>query len=123
MTMESVMYINEYGDQEWYVNGMLHRIDGPAVIKPNGSQYWWVDGKRHRTDGPAIIEAEGLQIWMVNYQFHRTDGPAVIHPNGSQEWWIKDLNITDEVTRWMRKQKVKWPWNEEIQVQFALTFT
>ena len=38
-----------YGDQEWWVNGGLHREgDQPAIIRANGDQEWWVDGERVR---------------------------------------------------------------------------
>lgn len=43
----------------WYKNGVLHRLDGPAVIiwDHNGikiEENWYKDGKLHRLDGPAI---------------------------------------------------------------------
>ena len=41
--------------KEWYIQGMRHRIDGPAVIRVNGTNEWWQFGKQHRTDGPAIV--------------------------------------------------------------------
>jgi hypothetical protein len=28
------------GWQSWWINGMRHREDGPAVIKPDGVEYW-----------------------------------------------------------------------------------
>jgi hypothetical protein len=28
----------------WYNHGVIHRIDGPAVIKKDGTEYWVVDG-------------------------------------------------------------------------------
>lgn len=34
------------GTKEWRHNGVLHRTDGPAVIKPNKTYQWWVDGKQ-----------------------------------------------------------------------------
>lgn len=52
--------INQYSDElgfvYWYVNGKLHREDGPAVISIHDkSEYWYKDGDSHRLDGPASI--------------------------------------------------------------------
>lgn len=50
------------GDTDDYrVYGVLHREDGPAVVKEDGTQEWWVAGKRHREDGPAIIYPDGTE--------------------------------------------------------------
>ena len=40
--------------KEWYLNGKLHRVDGPAIIKHDGKKEWFLNGQRHRVDGPAI---------------------------------------------------------------------
>lgn len=39
--------VNVYsdGDQLWYLNGKLHRTDGPAAIYSDGSQLWYLNGK------------------------------------------------------------------------------
>jgi len=29
----------------WYVNGELHRKDGPAAEYINGSKFWYINGK------------------------------------------------------------------------------
>jgi hypothetical protein len=44
-----------------YLNGVLHREDGPAIIfyYVNGNiwhEEYWLNGKRHREDGSAIIK-------------------------------------------------------------------
>jgi len=114
--------IQSDGQQEWWVNGELHRTAGPAVIWANGHQEWWVNGELHRTDGPAVIWADGHQEWWVNCELHRLDGPAVIWANGKKSWFINNRNITDEVEKWLQQQGVIWPWNDATQAQFALTF-
>lgn len=58
-------------------NGELHRVDGPAVERPNGYRAWWLNGELHRVDGPAIEYADGTRAWWVDGNLHRTDGPAV----------------------------------------------
>ena len=44
-------WTNEHGD--------FHRLNGPALIKPDGSEYWLKNGLPHRDNGPAIIRSNG----------------------------------------------------------------
>mgnify|MGYP006423789001 CR=1 FL=1 len=73
---------------KYYLNGELHRSDGPAKIVYNKSnieaEYYFHNGKLHRENGPArilynedeyIIEAE---YYIHNGKLHRKDGPAAI---------------------------------------------
>ena len=106
----------------WCVDGRLHRTDGPAVIHPNGDQEWWVNGQRHRTAGPAYIGADGTQEWLVNGRRHRLTGPAYIGADGEQEWWVDGERITEQVEKWMEQQGVVWPWDDQTQTQFVLTW-
>lgn len=39
--------------QAWYVNGLLHRLDGPAITNSDGSTMWYRDNKLHCESGPA----------------------------------------------------------------------
>ena len=91
-------------------------------VDANGDQEWWVNDQLHRPDGPAVISAYGPQAWYVNGQRHRLDGPAVIWANGDQERWVNDQNITTQVEAWMQTQAVTWPWDDQTQMQFILTF-
>jgi hypothetical protein len=50
------------------------------------------------------------------------DGPAVIHANGTQEWYIQGKSITPQVEAWMKDHAITWPWNDETQMQFILTW-
>ena len=36
--------VHTNGDREWYQNGKLHRVDGPAVEYANGHKEWWING-------------------------------------------------------------------------------
>ena len=51
---------------EWYLNGKLHREDGPAIEWADGGKEWFLHGKRHREDGPAIEWADGGKFWFLN---------------------------------------------------------
>ncbi|CAB4122722.1 hypothetical protein UFOVP29_59 [uncultured Caudovirales phage] len=91
-------------------------------VDADGSQEWWVNGELHRLDGPAYISADGDQEWWVNNQLHRLDGPAVICADGSQEWYVNHQNITSQVNSWMQTQAVVWPWDDQTQMMFMLTW-
>jgi len=38
----------------WFKNGKLNNETGPALIYENGTSYWCIDGLNHRLDGPAV---------------------------------------------------------------------
>ena len=44
-TDDKPAYISKKGDKHWYINGILHRIKGPAVEYANGRKSWYLDGK------------------------------------------------------------------------------
>lgn len=48
--------------------GLLHRLDGPAAVRPDGWNQWFVHGVRHRLDGPAVIRKDGSKEWWVDGQ-------------------------------------------------------
>jgi hypothetical protein len=54
------------GDKFWYLNGKLHREDGPAREYSDGSKYWYLNGKQHREDGPAVEYSDGVKFWYLN---------------------------------------------------------
>ena len=57
---------NSFGDKVWYLNGKLHREDGPAAECANGRKEWCLNGKLHREDGPAIEWSNGEKLWYLN---------------------------------------------------------
>ena len=48
MPIEYKVVVKNDGSQAWYLNGKLHREDGPAIIHANGSQFWCLNGKELR---------------------------------------------------------------------------
>jgi hypothetical protein len=50
----------------WYLNGKLHREDGPAIESSNGDKYWYLNGEPHREDGPAAEYVNGNNYWYLN---------------------------------------------------------
>ena len=61
-----VLLLNLQMDKKWYLNGKLHREDGPACEYANGTKEWCLNGKWHREDGPAIEYANGDKYWFLN---------------------------------------------------------
>jgi len=80
--------IDADGTKLWYLNGKLHRADGPAVEYVNGSKFWYLNGQRHRADGPAEEWANGTKRWWFNGQRHRLDGPVKMWADGIKNWFL-----------------------------------
>lgn len=106
--LNSYEYVNELGikttlpaleyetGKYWYINGKLHRTDGPAIEYSDGSKEWYINGEQHRTDGPAVECPNGYRTWYINGIRHRTDGPAIKYSDGRNEWYINGKNYTEE---------------------------
>ena len=52
--IEYTVKVKDDGTRFWYLNGNLHREDGPAVEWADGGYEWWLNGEPHRVDGPAL---------------------------------------------------------------------
>jgi antitoxin component YwqK of YwqJK toxin-antitoxin module len=84
--LKSTIIIDDVGTY-WYLNGRLHRVDGPAGESHNGTKVWYLNGKCHREDGPAIEHPNGSKSWYLNGKLHREDGPAIEHNGTRGEWY------------------------------------
>ena len=58
--------VYEDGDKRWYLNGNLHREDGPAIEYANGGKEWYLHDELHREDGPALEYACGYKEWRLH---------------------------------------------------------
>jgi hypothetical protein len=67
---EYTVKVYDNGNKYWYLNGKLHREDGPAVEWVDGTKYWYLDGKSHREDGPAVEYANGSKAWYLNGKYY-----------------------------------------------------
>ena len=63
---EYTVRVHDGGDKEWFINGQLHREDGPAIEYADGTKHWFLDGQLHREDGPAFEHADGYKRWYLN---------------------------------------------------------
>lgn len=51
----------------WLYNGFLHREGGPAQTWENGNEEWYIHGRHHRLDGPAIVDVvHSFKGWFIN---------------------------------------------------------
>jgi hypothetical protein len=63
----------------------------------DGSYAYYVNGLLHREDGPAIEHPDGTTAWYLKGNCHRIGGPAVEWPNGTKVWWLDDVRYSEEV--------------------------
>ena len=85
---KQVFYVNCYGGKYWYLNGELHRENGPAVEWPNGYKAWYLNDKLHREDGPAAELSNGVKEWYINDKLHRVGGPAIERVDVVKYWYL-----------------------------------
>jgi hypothetical protein len=90
---------------EWYLNGELHREDGPAIEWKDGSKAWHLNGQSHREDGPALEWANGEKQWYLNGNRHRTDGPAIEYTSGKKAWYLNGQEYTEQEFNQMTQYK------------------
>ena len=71
-------------------------IEYKVKVEDNGTRWWYLNGKLHRVDGPAVECADGSSSWWLNGNLHRVDGPAVEWHTGSRQWFLNDVEYTEE---------------------------
>ena len=77
------------------------------TIDADGTKMWWLNGKLHREDGPAIEYADGTKEWWLNGKLHRTDGPAVEYADGTKKWYLNGEEV-DQLVFWVTtKERMK----------------
>lgn len=65
-----IVYELEHKACIWYLNGKIHRDDGPAIIHHTGSKFWWVNGKCHKLSGPASVWSGGTTVYYIHGVIH-----------------------------------------------------
>jgi hypothetical protein len=89
--------IYDNGEIRWIKNGRFHCEGGkPAIERPDGTKFWYVNGNLHRLNGPAIIHSDGYRKWFKDGVLHREDGPAVEWIDGTKEWHIEGTEYTEK---------------------------
>ena len=73
----------------------MKRIEYKVVVDEDGDKFWYLNGKLHREDGPAIELANGNKFWCLNDMLHREDGPAIECADGSKYWYINGMQVSE----------------------------
>jgi len=71
-------------------------IEYAVKVLANGTKCWYLDGNLHREDGPAIEYSSGYKSWHLNGKLHREDGPAVEYDSGYKSWYLNGKMVTEE---------------------------
>ena len=77
-----------------------------CIVHKNGTKRWFLNGLLHREDGPALEYHDGTNYWYINGLLHRLDGPAIIESTGSKYWYINGKNVTKQITEWVIEQDI-----------------
>jgi hypothetical protein len=78
---------DDKGTVRYFLNGKLHREDGPAIEYADGDKYWYINGELRRQ-----CYHNGTVRYFENGQFHREDGPAVEFADGTKFWYIEGVS-------------------------------
>jgi len=73
---------------EYCKNKKLTRLAHKSWIRSSPANAWYLDGELHREDGPAVEMYNGTKIWYRNGELHREDGPAIEFDNGIKKWFL-----------------------------------
>lgn len=77
-------------EEQWRLNGLYHRVGGPAHTVSGMVKEWWYKGERHRVDGPAIVSLTPYthyhDVWFVR---------GKEYPN--EEEWFKALTKDEQI--------------------------
>jgi hypothetical protein len=79
------------------------------ITLSNGGRAWYINGQLHREDGPAIERPDGTRAWFAHGQLHRSDSPAVEYPDGTCEWYINGQQVDEGTVKLMQflQRKIK----------------
>lgn len=73
-----------------------------VIVYPSGVSQWFSNGKLHRVYGPAILNPENKEFgehWYQHGKLHCEDGPAIFDPSstlGSKQYWLNGIFYLSE---------------------------
>ena len=107
-TKSKVLYfysLEEYTSEVILSNKIiLHNENGPAVEFPEHEyKAYYINGELHREDGPAI-ESNNSNQYFINGKRHREDGPAVHGPDIDSEYWLNGKRYLFK--EWVRQRRI-----------------
>jgi hypothetical protein len=90
----------------WYINGVLHRENGPACVVTCSStrdEVWYSHGLIHRTGGPAITRTSfdcKCERWYKRDKCHNLKGPSVVITRANRvrsvEYFVDGRQVTED---------------------------
>ena len=83
--IEYTVKVYDSGNKQWFLNGKLHREDGPAIERPDGYKAWFLNDVRYTEEeyysklNPAKVKVDdiGTKAWEPNGKMHKDEGPAI----------------------------------------------
>lgn len=101
------------------INDIPFNYSGLAIV--GGIEFHYLNGEIHREDGPAMFCKDEMECWYLNNEKHCDCGPAFILYNFRKEvvvkeWWLHGQQVTamevfDQLTP-EQQGKVVWEINE-----------
>ncbi len=86
----------KYYCENWYSNGLLHNLKGPAVFVKTYRTIrmeWHIAGKLHRVEGPAIYEV----IYKNNKAAYKFETYALNGETLTKEEWLEKLPELNQI--------------------------
>ena len=71
-------------------------IEYTVRVYPDGDKSWYLNGKLHREDGPAVEYSTGYKSWYLKNKLHREDGPAIEYSDGDKSWYLNGKKLTEQ---------------------------
>ena len=89
--IEYTVKVDVDGSKFWYLNGHLHREDGPAFEGSKGTKEWYLNGHLHREDGPAVECSDDIKEWFLNGKFLTEEEHKAATINPTVEMTVEDI--------------------------------
>jgi len=74
ITGEGYEFLGGYKNKAFYLNGLLHRVDGPAIEWADGSQFWYLHG---------ILLTKEAHKKMMNKQWYLNGKEVTVEEAGN----------------------------------------
>ena len=62
--IEYTVKVYSNGTKYWYLNGKLHREDGPAIEWADGYKFWYLDGKEVTEEEHKRMTSKVIEMTM-----------------------------------------------------------
>jgi hypothetical protein len=84
--MKNGKHVDIFGDKLWYLNGKLHREDGPAWECTNRAKYWYLNDKQLETI-PKYVLANYMKANNLTLAHLLTDPDPIVRESASRYKW------------------------------------